>query len=79
MHYKFELQVVGVPAQRRNPHAVHPGLQRGDQGLKQKTYTREALLKSKRFSGYQQDFLAAILHKETYTIGRGRKGGQGVF
>ena len=47
--------------------------------MKQKTYTREALLKSKRFSGYQRDFLAAILHKETYTIAEATKAGKAFF
>lgn len=32
-----------------------------------KKYTREALLQDKRFSQYQQDFLRAVLTKETYT------------
>lgn len=35
---------------------------------KDKAYTREALLKSKRFSHIQQDFLGAVLHKEAYTM-----------
>lgn len=33
-----------------------------------KLYARKALLKSKRFSHVQQDFLAAILCDEFYTI-----------
>lgn len=33
-----------------------------------KKYTREALLKDRRFSQYQQDFLRAVLTKEEYTI-----------
>lgn len=33
-----------------------------------KLYARKALLKSKRFSHIQQDFLAAILCDEFYTI-----------
>lgn len=35
---------------------------------KDKQYARKALLKSKRFSHIQQDFLAAILCDEFYTI-----------
>lgn len=33
-----------------------------------KVFSREALLKSKRFSYVQQDFLKAILTKDAYTI-----------
>lgn len=33
-----------------------------------KVFSREALLKSKRFSYVQQDFLKAILTKDGYTI-----------
>ena len=33
-----------------------------------KTFSREALLRSKRFSYIQQDFLKAILTKEKYTL-----------
>lgn len=33
-----------------------------------KKFTREALLKSKRFSHYQKDFLAAVLQKPEYTL-----------
>ena len=33
-----------------------------------KEFSREALLKSKRFSYVQQDFLKAILTKDAYTI-----------
>lgn len=36
--------------------------------MKQKTYTREALLRSRRFAGYQQDFLKAVLSEPTYTM-----------
>lgn len=39
----------------------------------QPRYTREALISSKLFSAYQQDFLRAILTKETYTIAEARK------
>lgn len=31
-------------------------------------YTREALLKSQRFAGYQRDFLAVILREREYTM-----------
>lgn len=34
----------------------------------EKVFTREALLKSKRFSYVQKDFLKAILVKDSYTI-----------
>jgi hypothetical protein len=34
----------------------------------EKIFTREALLKSKRFSYVQKDFLKAILVKDSYTI-----------
>lgn len=33
-----------------------------------KKYTREALLKSKKFSKYQPDFLGVILKKSEYTL-----------
>ena len=33
-----------------------------------KKYTREALLRDRRFSGYQKDFLLAVLSKPEYTI-----------
>lgn len=36
---------------------------------KSKKFTREALLKSKRFAHIQPDFLRAILTKEEYTMG----------
>ena len=35
---------------------------------REKVYKREALLKSKRFSDVQQDFLRAIFKEETYTM-----------
>ncbi len=35
---------------------------------KNKVFTREALLKSRRFSHIQKDFLKAILTKDAYTI-----------
>lgn len=38
-----------------------------------KKFTREALLKSKRFSGYQKDFLAAVLTKPEYTLAEAEK------
>lgn len=34
-----------------------------------KKYSRESLLKSKRFAHIQPDFLRAILTKEEYTMG----------
>ena len=39
----------------------------------QPTYTREAILKSDLFSGYQKDFLAAVLCKPEYTIAEAEK------
>ena len=36
--------------------------------MKDKIYKKEALLKSKRFSDVQQDFLRAIFKEETYTM-----------
>ena len=33
-----------------------------------KTYAREALLKSKRFSHIQKDFLGAVLQEDFYTV-----------
>lgn len=38
-----------------------------------KSYPREALLKSKKFSGYQRDFLAAVLKKPEYTMKEAEK------
>ena len=32
-----------------------------------KKYTREALLRSKRYAGYQRDFLAEVLKEPEYT------------
>lgn len=39
----------------------------------EKIFSREALLKSKRFSHVQQDFLKAILTKDSYTIAEAEK------
>lgn len=41
--------------------------------MKQKKYTREALLKSKRFSSYQRDFLGVILSKPEYALAEATK------
>ena len=41
--------------------------------MQQKKYTREALLKSKRFSSYQRDFLGVILSKPEYTLAEATK------
>ena len=38
-----------------------------------KTFPREALLKSQRFSRYQKDFLAAVLCEPEYTIADAEK------
>ena len=40
---------------------------------KSKTYTREALLRSKRYAGYQKDFLAAVLKNPEYTLAEADK------
>lgn len=42
------------------------------QDNKDKSYPTEKLLKSKEFSGYQQDFARAILKKSSYTIREAR-------
>lgn len=36
-------------------------------------YTRESLLRSEIFKGYQKDFLAAILTKPEYTLKAAKK------
>ena len=46
---------------------------------KEKKYAREALLKSKRFSGYQRDFLAAIFCKPEYTLAEAEKAVKAFF
>lgn len=46
---------------------------------KAKKYTRQALLKSKRYAGYQQDFLAAVLSKSEYTIAEADKAVKAFF
>lgn len=38
-----------------------------------KKYSRQALLKSKLFAGYQQDFLKALLTEESYTLAQAKK------
>lgn len=40
---------------------------------KEQTYTVEALAKSKRFSGYQPDFVKAILGDGEYTVEEAEK------
>lgn len=42
-------------------------------------YTRESLLKSKKFSGYQRDFLAAVLDKPEYTMKEAEKAVKDFF
>lgn len=44
-----------------------------------KRYSREAILKDKRFSGYQRDFLKVILKKEFYTIAEAKKAASAFF
>lgn len=46
---------------------------------KVKTYTREALLRSKRYAGYQKDFLAAVLCKPEYTLADADKAVKAFF
>lgn len=46
---------------------------------KAKKYARQALLKSKRYAGYQQDFLAAVLSKPEYTIAEADKAVKAFF
>lgn len=46
---------------------------------KEKVYTRDALLRSKRFAGYQKDFLAAVLCKDTYTLAEADKAVKAFF
>lgn len=40
---------------------------------KESKYTREAILASPEFKGYQPDFLAALLTKPQYTLAEARK------
>lgn len=42
-------------------------------------YTREQLLASKRFAGYQKDFLKAALTQDTYTIKEAEAAVHAVF
>lgn len=46
---------------------------------KQKKFAREALLQSPRYKTYQQDFLAAVLHKPEYTIAEADKAVKAFF
>lgn len=46
---------------------------------KDKVYTRKALLKSKRYRGYQRDFLAAVLWKPEYTLAEADKAVKAFF
>lgn len=46
---------------------------------KAKKYTREALLKSKRYTGYQKDFLAAVLKEPYYTLAEADKAVRAFF
>ncbi len=46
---------------------------------KAKKYTREALLKSKRYAGYQKDFLAAVLKEPYYTLAEADKAVRAFF
>ncbi len=44
-----------------------------------KKYTREALLKSKRYAGYQRDFLAVVLKEPEYTLAEADKAVKACF
>lgn len=44
-----------------------------------RTYTREALLKSERFAAYQKDFLGAVLKKPAYTLDEAERAVRGFF
>lgn len=46
---------------------------------KEKEFTREALLKSRLFEGYQKDFLAVILKEPAYTIADAKREVEKVF
>ena len=41
--------------------------------MKTKKYTREALLASEEFKGYQKDFLSVLLKKPEYTLKEAQK------
>lgn len=47
--------------------------------MEQKTYTREALLNSKRFARYQRDFLGAVLCRPEYTMAEAEKAVRAYF
>lgn len=44
-----------------------------------KKYTREAILASKEFAGYQQDFLKVLLVKPEYTLAEAKKIAEAFF
>lgn len=44
-----------------------------------KKYSRESLLKSRRYSRYQKDFLAVILPKKEYTLAEADKAVKAFF
>ena len=46
---------------------------------KARTYSRDALLRSKRFAGCQQDFLKAVLKNPQYTIAQAEKAVKAFF
>lgn len=47
--------------------------------MKEPIYSREALLKSQRFAGYQRDFLGVILTRPAYTIPEAVKAVESYF
>ena len=46
---------------------------------KTKKYTRDALLRSKRYAGYQRDFLAVVLKEPEYTLAEADKAVKAFF
>lgn len=44
-----------------------------------KKYTREAIMKDPRFTGFQKDFLAAVLKKPEYTLAEAEKAVKAFF
>ena len=46
---------------------------------KTKKYTRDALLRSKRYAGCQKDFLAAVLKEPEYTLAEADKAVKAFF
>lgn len=47
--------------------------------MSEQIYTRESLIKSKRFAMFQKDFLAAVLSKQFYTMKEAEKAVEAFF